>query len=422
MPLTRRAPVRRVALLVGLLLVGLSASPAPAADPADVATLKKIVATASAWSSAQPGKAFDAPTRRQLGELARRVADPALRARAGKLAGDLNAASMLHAQVRFLLAEVKRLKGKAVTEPGGPRWLRDVVGPKALAVFSRLTEVHLNEHTDGHAVKKPRPKGEAVTDAWLRNLEGLSDLRRLELSGTAVSDAGLASLRGLKNLERLNVCLTPVTDAGIKHLAGLTRLRRLVICSTRVTGSGFKDVPDWPRIESINLHSCPVSDEGLAAISRFKNLQRLEIVHSRVTDAGLRHLGKLTNLRQLHVASHGTTRAGLGFVEKLSRLVQLDLYEELAGNEGLAHVGKLTGLKILNLYVGPADAAGLALLSKLSGLEELTLGGMGKMTDAAVEHLLRLKSLRRLTLSGTKITEAGMQRLRKGLPATRITR
>jgi hypothetical protein len=382
-----------------------------------------MLAVASAWSTgAAPRKGFDADTRRRLEGLAGWVADPALRERARKLAAELEPVCLLQARVRFLLAEVKRLKGKAVTEPGGPAWLRDVVGPEAMGVFTRLTEIELNEHTDGHAVRKPRPRGEAVTDDWLRNLADLPDLVRLEIAGTGVSDAGLASLRGLKGLERLNICLTPLTDGCLKHLAGLTNLRRLVVASTKVTGAGFKDIPDWPRIESINLHSCPVSDEGLAAIRRFRSLQRLEIVHSKVTDAGLKHLGELTNLRQLHVASHGTTRHGLGFVERLTRLYQLDLYEELASNEGLAHAGKLTGLKVLSLYVGPADDAGLAALRNLTGLEELTIGGMGKVTDGAVDHLAALKSLKRLTLNGTKVTDAALKRLRTALPGTQVMR
>jgi hypothetical protein len=411
----------RLLLLPIVFFISLNSSPVLAVDAGDVATLKKVLAAASAWSgSDQKARGFDPAMRRQLDELAGQVADPALRTQARKLVVDLEPVCVLQVRVRFLLGEVKRLKGKSVTEPGGPQWLTKLVGPEAMGVFTRLTEIDLNEHTDGHAEKKPRPKGEAVTDAWLGNLADLPDLTRLEISGTSISDTGLAPLRNLKSLERLNICLTPLTDACLKHLAGLTNLRRLVICSTRVTGSGFKDIPDWPKIESINLHSCAVSDEGLAAISRFKNLQRLEIVHSRVTDAGLKHLGKLTNLRQLHVASHGTTRHGLGFVENLTLLYQLDLYEELASNEGLAHTGKLTNLKILNLYVGPADDAGLAPLRKLTHLEELTIGGLGKVTDAAVDHLVGLKTLKKLTVNGTKITEAGIKRLREALPATQI--
>jgi hypothetical protein len=402
--------MRKQALAV-VLLVFVSVARAD-----DAGILKKILATASDCPE------IDAGTRRRLDELANQVADAGLRNKAQQLVRDLEPACKLHARVRSLQQEVKRLKGKTVTEPGGQDWLRQVVGPEAMVLFARLTEIELNEHTDGHAERKARPKGDTVTDDWLKNLDGLPDLTRLELSGTMISDAGLASIRNLQSLERLNVCLTPVTDGCLKHLAGLTNLRRLVICSTMVTGSGFRDVPDWPRIESINLHSCPVSDEGLAALSRFANLQRLEIVHSKVTDAGLKHLGKLTNLRQLHVASHGTTRHGLGFVDGLAKLYQLDLYEELASNEGLAHAGTLKQLKILNLYSGPVDDAGLASLRSLTNLEELTLGGLSSITDASVDSVTGLKNLKQLKVNGTKISEAGMQRLRTALPATQISK
>src|SRR5262249_58808246 len=86
-----------------------------AAD-ADDATLRKILTTASAWSSSgQERKGFDPVTRRQLDELAAKVADPSLRDRARKLVAELEPACVLQVRVRFLLGEVKRLKGKAVT-------------------------------------------------------------------------------------------------------------------------------------------------------------------------------------------------------------------------------------------------------------------------------------------------------------------
>jgi hypothetical protein len=396
-----------------VLMAGLAAPVLAADDAADSAVLKKMLSVATKGGP---------DLQSSLNELARQVSDTELRGKAQRLALDLVVASSKHDRARHVENEVKRLNGKVVTEPGGPAWLAPMVGPEALTLFTRLTEIELNEHTDGHAERKPRPKGQTVGDEWLRVVTGLPDLTRLELSGTAISDQGVEPIGTLKSLERLNLCLTPVSDACLRHLAGLSRLRRLVICSTKVTGSGFSAVPAWPNIESINLHSCPVSDEGLAAISRFGNLQRLEIVHSKVTDAGLKHLGKLTNLRQLHVASHGTTRHGLAFVEKLTKLYQLDLYEELASNEGLSHACKLPNLKILNLYSGPADDTGLAPLRQLTNLEELTIGGLGKVTDAGVEHLVGLKSLKQLKVNGTRISDSGMKRLLAALPATQVTK
>ena len=50
-----------------------------------------------------------------------------------------------------------------------------------------------------------------VTDAGLRHLTGLSELRRLDLGDTAVADAGLRHLTGLSELRRLDLSRTEVT-------------------------------------------------------------------------------------------------------------------------------------------------------------------------------------------------------------------
>src|SRR5262249_21322140 len=160
-----------------------------------------------------------------------------------------------HEQDGALLAEVKRLGGRATTEVFAPEWLRAFAGDEALPVFGRIVEVELNERTDGHKPPERRPASERVTDDGLAHLAGQEGLRRLELSGTAVTSAGLVHLKGLKNLERLNVCLTAVDDEGLRHLAGLTKMQRLVLCSSRVTGSGFRHLGEMRQLESINLHS-----------------------------------------------------------------------------------------------------------------------------------------------------------------------
>jgi hypothetical protein len=52
---------------------------------------------------------------------------------------------------------------------------------------------------------------------------------------------------------------------------------------------------------------------------------------------------------------------------------------------------------------------------------ELRLSG-AKYDDAAVEHLVTLRRLESLTLSDTRVTRAGVERLRRALPGCRIER
>jgi sugar lactone lactonase YvrE len=378
----------------------------------DAATLRKIAKIAEG----RP----DGTAKKQLKALVAGLTDAKVRGDTEKLLPVLERAAARHAADRLLLAEIRRLGGKATTENTGPVWLRSITGDRALPVFERIVEIELNERSDGHKAPVPKKLSDRVTDDWLKRLAGQDRLRRLELSGTAVTSAGLAHLKGLTGLEWLNVCLTAVDDRGLEHLAGLTRMRRMVVCSSKITGSGFDHLQGMKQIESINLHSSPASDEGLRAIGKLTSLRRLEIVHTNVTDKGLKHLAGLVNLRQLHVASHDTTEAALPFLSKLTALEQLDVYERAASNATLEQAGKLPRLRSLMLAVGTFDDDGVRHLAGLTGLEELWLGS-NKATDRAIEHLAGLRKLRKLHLGGTRISAAGRQRLGKLLPRAVIS-
>jgi hypothetical protein len=57
-----------------------------------------------------------------------------------------------------------------------------------------------------------------VTDAGLKELKDLQQLRSLSLGDTQVTDAGLKELKGLKRLFLLYLANTRVTDAGVADL------------------------------------------------------------------------------------------------------------------------------------------------------------------------------------------------------------
>jgi len=356
-------------------------------------------------------------TERGYRPLIESLKDQALRKNISEVYPRFSDIVSLHSRDKKLLDEIRKLGGTASSEVDAPKWLREVAGDEALAVFGRFTEIILNERTDGH--KEPVAKAERVTDAWLAKLAGQDRLRRLELSGTAITSAGLVHLKGLKKLELLNTCLTAVDDRGFEHLAGLTGMKRMVICASKITGSGFKHLGAFDRIESINLHSTPASDAGLEAIGKLKNLRRLEIVHTSVTDAGLKHLANLTELRQLHVASHDTGADGLAFLASLKELYELDVYEKTASNATCAHVAKLPKLRKLMLITGTFDDAGVKLLANMDTLEDVTLNSAG-VTDASVETIATWKHLRKLNLGGTKITPAGKAKLAAAIPTAII--
>jgi YHS domain-containing protein len=80
--------------------------------------------------------------------------------------------------------------------------------------------------------------GTAVTDAGLKALAGLKNLRRLHLERTAAGDAGVEHLKGLADLQYLNLYGTKVTDAAVASLSCLKKLKSLYLWQTAVTEAG----------------------------------------------------------------------------------------------------------------------------------------------------------------------------------------
>jgi hypothetical protein len=86
-------------------------------------------------------------------------------------------------------------------EPPGPAWLRSLLGKEFFA-----NVVHVDLDNSG------------ATDAELKHLKGLDQLRWLYLKNTQVTNAGLEYLKGLGKLQWLYLKNTQVTDSGIKNL------------------------------------------------------------------------------------------------------------------------------------------------------------------------------------------------------------
>ena len=79
-------------------------------------------------------------------------------------------------------------------------------------------------------------------------------MKRLQLLNIGlcenVADAGLAHLNGLTELRELNLRSTKVTDAGLVHLRALTGLRKLDLRHTRVTAAGVRSLQEaLPQVQ-----------------------------------------------------------------------------------------------------------------------------------------------------------------------------
>lgn len=182
-----------------------------------------------------------------------------------------------------------------------------------------------------------------VTDASLRFLRDLTQLRDVDLSGTSVTDAGLEHLNGLDQLETLDLMLTGVTASGLKHIKGLSQLRKVDLTVTQVTGEGLEELARLPQLQELRLGYTMITDVGLKHLRGLAQLRRLDLSGTAVIGPGLVHLQGLRQLDSLCWRQTQVTSAGLEHLKDLAELKELDLSMTNLTDEGLKHVGRLSG-------------------------------------------------------------------------------
>jgi len=89
-------------------------------------------------------------------------------------------------------------------------------------------------------------------------------------------------------------------------------------------------------------------------------------------------------------------------------IVEVSLARTWASNNDIERIIEIKGLKRLDLSFTYVSDAGIESLQQLQQLEELTLDATEAITDAAASYLRANKHLRKLVLRGTDITDVGM--------------
>lgn len=143
--------------------------------------------------------------------------------------------------------------------------------------------------------------GPGVTDASLKILETIPNLRILDFEGTNVSS--LKGINKLKKLEVLSLNRTDIGDASIPNLAGLDNLRTLRLGHNDITDRGIEALPPLCSLSDIGIETTKVTDAGLLSLAKHKKLTRLNLNFTGATPYGVRKL--LAALPSLKVVDLG---------------------------------------------------------------------------------------------------------------------
>jgi internalin A len=195
----------------------------------------------------------------------------------------------------------------------------------------------------------PQYRSPALTDEGLMGLEGLSNLKTLQLSGNAITDAGLTRIAPLTQLVRLKLAHTYVTDRGLATLKPLSRLADLDLFDTEISDAGLKELGDFGGLQALDLGMTQITDAGLKYLARLRELRRLNLEGNSITDAGLRQLVAVQSLEDLDLAGTAITNAGLKELQSLKNLRRLVLKRTAITDAGLGDLKALPHLSSLSL-------------------------------------------------------------------------
>jgi Leucine-rich repeat (LRR) protein len=256
---------------------------------------------------------------------------------------------------------------------------------------------------DGNIVEVSLARTWASNNEIERVVE-IKGLKRLDLSFTYVSDAGIERLQQLQQLEELTLDATEaITDAAASYLRANKHLRKLVLRGTDITDVGMPYLAALTGLKSLDLSHTMVGDVGLESLPALSELEELDLGGTRITGINLSFLKLLPKLKKLSFNGIQRRNAGACWTPLITDL-------------DLDAISLLSGLEDLNLGIGVSlGKTGVAV-----GAGNCHVTGGIQLTDLGVVKLAKLTKLRRLDISGARITPAGLKAL-TSLPLERLS-
>ncbi|MBL4576932.1 MAG: hypothetical protein JKX74_00590, partial [Flavobacteriales bacterium] len=255
---------------------------------------------------------------------------------------------------------------------------------------------------------------EEVNDEKISQLGELTVLHSLELTGTQVGDHGVEHLANLINLKVLFLNNTQVTNGCMVHLRKMAKLENLVLSATQVDDSGLEFVAEMTNLTQLGLNSNRITNRGLDHIKGMKRLTKLGLLGTEIDDKGLALLHDLKNLRRIELTSTRVTAAGVvAFLKAVPNRKKV-LWPEFRG-------GAYDVLNAENIVLHDVDGMTADVADLMSRLPKLRLYLSGnEIDDVDLAEISGIKNLKFLSVTGTRVTAAGIAAFRQSQPDCKL--
>jgi hypothetical protein len=243
----------------------------------------------------------------------------------------------------------------------------------------------------------------SFTDVGMRHLQGLDGLFSLDVDDGELGITG-AGLRPLVSLQHLGALGLDARDDWMPYIAEMPKLRFLGAQDTVAGDEGFAALSRSRSIEYIWGRRCHnLRRRGFMALADMPALRGLSVSCLNVEDAALSALPTFPALRELmpmDVPDEGYRHVGM--CERLESLILM--YCRDTTDAATQHITRLRSLSYyFNSYTTITDRTP-ELLSNMDSLERITFDACHGLTNAGVARLARLPKLRELRVSGRGMT------------------
>ncbi|MBU1239596.1 hypothetical protein KKF84_21655 [Myxococcota bacterium] len=299
-------------------------------------------------------------------------------------------------------------------------------------------DVHMAKFRPPSGLRRLSFKDKFITDKSLKSIGKCKKLTHLDLSGTEITGRGFYHLSGLTSLESLAVRELPLEDAAWAVIGKMRTLRILDANHSGLNDASFMKLTGLSHLRTLKIAGADLSSASCKLLAAFPLLTHLQMSGSSVTDAAMIHLAAISGLTYLDLSSKTLTDKGLAYLSRLAGIKTLLVHAPKVKGTALASMASLPisklaihlndvgcsnmgTMKLKRLAVtGAVTEYCLEQIAKISNLEALTLKNTA-ITDSGLLKLRAHPTIRRLTISGGKISASGIAALKKQLPRLKTT-
>lgn len=170
-----------------------------------------------------------------------------------------------------------------------------------------------------------------------------------------ICDRALVYVNGMTNLKALDLDRSDVTDDGLAKLKNLPRLAAISCFFTSINGSCFKKLASLSELTTLGLRNCKIDQKNLIDLSLIAKLKNLSLDNTRLDQSGAKGLGLCTGLVTLSV--HGNRHFDDQCISKLSSLKKLEFLDLRDTAVTVKGMSALRGIKLKFITISPNLAA-----------------------------------------------------------------